>query len=110
MNELIGYCGLDCGQCDARTATVNNDDELRARTAKLWCEWNNTDEIKPEHINCLGCRAEGVKIYFCSCLCEVRKCCIDNGMDTCAGCPDKAGCAKLAPFIDNEVARKNMNL
>ena len=110
MNELIGYCGLDCGQCDARTATVNNDDELRARTAKLWCEWNNTDEIKPEHINCLGCRAEGVKIYFCSCLCEVRKCCIDNGMDTCAGCPYKAGCAKLAPFMDNEVARKNMNL
>ncbi|MGM9794578.1 MAG: DUF3795 domain-containing protein, partial [Candidatus Cryptobacteroides sp.] len=34
MNELIGYCGLDCGQCDARIATVNNDDELRARTAK----------------------------------------------------------------------------
>lgn len=32
MNELIGYCGLDCGQCDARIATVNNDDELRART------------------------------------------------------------------------------
>ena len=26
MNELIGYCGLDCGQCDARIATVNNDD------------------------------------------------------------------------------------
>ena len=47
MNELIGYCGLDCGQCDARIATVNNDDELRARTAKLWCGWNNTDEIKP---------------------------------------------------------------
>ena len=23
---------------------------------------------------------------------------------------DKAGCAKLAPFMDNEVARKNMNL
>lgn len=110
MNELIGYCGLDCGQCDARTATVNNDDELRARTAKLWCGWNNTDEIKPEHINCLGCRVEGVKTYFCSCLCEVRKCCIDRGLETCSGCPDKAICAKLAPFMDNEVARKNMNL
>lgn len=110
MNKLIGYCGLDCGQCDARIATVNNDDELRARTAKLWCGWNNTDEIKPEHINCLGCRVEGVKTYFCSCLCEVRKCCIDRGLKTCADCPDKAICAKLAPFMDNEVARKNMNL
>lgn len=47
MNKLIGYYGLDCEQCDARIATVNNDDELRARTAKLWCGWNNTEEIKP---------------------------------------------------------------
>lgn len=52
MKQLVGYCGLDCELCDARTATLNNDDELRARTARLWCEMNNTDQIKPEHINC----------------------------------------------------------
>ena len=46
MNELIGYCGLDCGQCDARIATVNNDDELRARTAKLWCGWNTKSNLR----------------------------------------------------------------
>ena len=68
MKQLVGYCGLDCAQCDARTATINNDDELRAKTAKLWCELNNTDEIKPEHINCLGCRTDGLKTYFCSCI------------------------------------------
>ena len=110
MKQLIGFCGLDCELCDARTATLNNDDELRAKTAKLWCEMNNTDQIRPEHINCLGCRGEGVKTYFCSCLCEVRKCCSARSFKTCAECPEKAACNKLAPFMDNEVARKNIGL
>ncbi|MGM9753269.1 MAG: GNAT family N-acetyltransferase [Candidatus Cryptobacteroides sp.] len=108
MKELTAYCGLDCGHCDARIATISNDDELRARTAALWCEWNNTDEIKPEHINCLGCKADGVKTYFCTCMCEVRKCCIANGYATCADCAGKAGCEKLAPFLDNKDARNNI--
>ena len=69
-NILIAPCGLNCENCDARRATINNDDELRAKTAKLWCEMNQTDVIKPEHINCLGCLQEGVKTYFCSSLCE----------------------------------------
>ena len=107
---FIGYCGLDCRLCDARVATLNNDDELRAKTAELWCEMNCTDVIKPEHINGLGCRTEGVKTYFCSCLCEVRRCCIEKNFESCAVCADKATCGKLAPFMDNEVARKNMNL
>ena len=106
--DLIGHCGLDCELCDARIATINDDNELRAKTAKLWCEWNNTDEIKPEHINCLGCRAEGVKTYFCACLCEVRKCCIAKGFETCAQCCEKAVCEKLAPFLSNETARNNI--
>ena len=110
MKNLVGYCGLDCEKCDARIATLNDDNELRARTARLWCEMNNTDEIKPEHINCLGCRVEGVKTYFCSCLCEVRRCCIAKGFETCADCADKAACEKLAPFMDNEEARSNMSL
>jgi len=29
MKEYIAYCGLDCEKCEARTATVNNDDALR---------------------------------------------------------------------------------
>ena len=110
MKELIGYCGLGCGLCDARAATIENDDELRAKTAKLWCEMNNTDEIRPEHINCMGCRVEGVKTYYCTCLCEVRKCCSAKGFSTCAECPDKAGCKELAPFMENEVAKRNIGL
>ena len=33
MNEFIAYCGLDCEKCEARIATVNNDNELRKKVA-----------------------------------------------------------------------------
>ena len=29
MNAYIAYCGLDCETCEARIATINNDNALR---------------------------------------------------------------------------------
>ena len=63
MNKMIAYCGLDYEKCDAHLATINNDQELRKKTAKLWAELNHAP-ILPEHINCQGCRVEGVKTVF----------------------------------------------
>ena len=109
MKQLIGYCGLDCELCDARTATLNNDDELRAKTAKLWCEMNNTDQIRPEHINCLGCRVDGVKSVFCDSLCEIRKCAAGKSVETCGACPEMATCQTVAAIIEyNEEARESL--
>ena len=34
MKQLIACCGLDCENCDARIATINNDDKLREETRK----------------------------------------------------------------------------
>lgn len=53
MKQLIACCGLDCENCAARIATVNNDDELREKTAKEWSVLNNTPEITPETIHCI---------------------------------------------------------
>lgn len=64
MKNMIGYCGLDCEKCDAYLATINDDQALREKTAKLWVELNNAP-ILPEHINCEGCRANGAKTVFC---------------------------------------------
>ena len=36
MKRMIGYCGLDCEKCDAYLATINDDQALREKTAKLW--------------------------------------------------------------------------
>ena len=73
MKDMIGYCGLDCEKCDAYIATVNDDQALREKTAKLWAKLNNAP-ILPEHINCEGCRMSGVKTVFCEHICEIRKC------------------------------------
>ena len=71
MKNMIAYCGLDCEKCDAYLATINDDQELRKKTAKLWAELNNAP-ILPEHINCQGCRVEGVKTVFCDSMCGIR--------------------------------------
>ena len=34
-NQFIGCCGLDCEKCDARIATITNDNALREKTAAL---------------------------------------------------------------------------
>ncbi|MCR4652513.1 MAG: DUF3795 domain-containing protein [Eubacterium sp.] len=60
MKEYIAYCGLDCETCEARLATVNNVNDLRAKVAKEWSELNHV-EITPEMVNCSGCRIPGVK-------------------------------------------------
>ena len=73
MKDMIGYCGLDCEKCDAYLATINNDQALREKTAKLWAELNNAT-IMPEHINCEGCRMNGAKTVFCDDCSEVETC------------------------------------
>ena len=73
MKRMIGYCGLDCEKCDAYLATINDDQALREKTAKLWAELNQAP-ILPEHIHCQGCRVDGVKTIFCDKLCAIRQC------------------------------------
>lgn len=100
MNKMIAYCGLDCSKCDAYLATINNDQALREKTAKLWSKLNNAP-ILPEHINCRGCRANGVKTVFCEKMCPIRQCALKKGVVTCNHCPNKIKCEPLQAFLDN---------
>ena len=61
MKSLIACCGIDCEKCEARIATIKNDCELKKKVAKKWSALNNISAITAEHINCMGCRTEGVK-------------------------------------------------
>lgn len=72
-NELIACCGLDCETCDARIATITNNDALREKTAALWTKLNAV-AITPDMIHCTGCRVEGAKTPFCDKLCPVHNC------------------------------------
>jgi hypothetical protein len=86
---MIGYCGLDCAQCEASIATQSNDDALRAKVAEKWTRLYNAP-IRPEDINCTGCQSAGVKTYYCDQLCETRKCAMKKSVRTCADCSDYA--------------------
>lgn len=90
MNELIACCGLNCDTCDARIATIKNDDNLRKETSEKWKKMYNAD-ITPELINCTGCRAEGVKFSHCQ-KCEIRNCNINKGYETCGDCSELEKC------------------
>ena len=106
--DCIAFCGLDCEKCDAYIATVNDDQALREKTAKLWAEANQAP-ITAEMINCLGCRGDGVKTPYCAGMCEIRKCAVKKGLASCALCGEMKTCDELKPVLDNsEEARSNL--
>ena len=108
MRDMIAYCGLDCEQCDAFLAMLHDDQALREKTAKLWGELNNAP-ILPEHINCEGCRVNGVKTVFCDSLCEIRQCALKKGVTTCGDCLDLETCQTVGTVISNNPdALKNL--
>ena len=100
MNQLIGCCGLDCKKCDARIATITNDNALREKTAALWTKLNGVT-ILPEMINFTGCRIEGAKTPFCDKLCPVHNCVREKRLDTCADCAQMDGCPTLGQIAVN---------
>ncbi len=100
MKNYIAYCGLDCETCEARIATIHNDDALRKKVAGLWSELNGV-EITPEMINCVGCRINGVKTPFCESLCPIRQCAQGRGVETCGGCDCMESCEKLRAITGN---------
>ena len=100
MNHYIAYCGLDCETCEARIATINHDNDLRAKVAQKWSELNGV-EITPEMIHCEGCRIDGVKTVYCDSLCQIRQCALGKQYETCGGCGELHSCPKVAQIIGN---------
>ena len=100
MKDYIAYCGLDCETCQARLATVNHEDALRAKVAGEWSTLNGV-EITPEMINCTGCRMEGPKTPYCASLCPIRRCALARDVETCGSCDEKDGCERLDAILKN---------
>ena len=91
MKDFIAYCGLDCESCEARIATVNDDNALRKSVAKQWSELNHV-EITPEMINCSGCRIDGAKTPYSDSLCPIRQCALGKKHETCGDCGEMETC------------------
>ena len=90
-------------QVDAYIATINDDQALREKTAKLWSELNHAP-ILPEHINCQGCRVNGAKTVYCESLCGIRQCALQKGVTTCGDCPELESCQTVGAILSNNPA------
>ncbi len=96
MSKMIAYCGLVCSNCPTFLATKNDDDVAREKTAALYAEKFGLD-LKPEDINCEGCKSvRGKLIGFCQ-VCEIRRCCSEKGLENCTLC-DEQPCENLVKF------------
>ena len=100
MEKTIACCGLDCEKCDARIATITNDDALREKTAALWSKLNGVT-ITPEMMYCTGCRVEGAKTPFCDSICPIHNCVRERGLETCADCARMDDCQTLGRITAN---------
>lgn len=94
MEKVIACCGLNCAVCDARIATLTDDQALRIQTAEKWSVQHGAVGLLPEMINCTGCRTEGAKFAHCN-NCEIRLCADSKSYTTCAECPDLSDCSVI---------------
>jgi len=106
MSEMIAYCGLDCGKCDAFRATQAKDSESKKQLAERWTKGMNVG-FRPEDINCCGCMSDTIS-GWCRKICRIRPCAENRKVKTCAHC-DAYPCGKLKEFLSKEpVATRNL--
>lgn len=99
MNDLISYCGINCESCEARLATLANDDVMREEVAEKWRKAFNPS-ITAAMINCTGCRKEGVKISHWN-ECQIRLCAVAKGYAHCGLCNEIGTCQNIKFVTDN---------
>ncbi len=97
MEKIIGYCGITCSECPAYKATIKNDEKEKEIVAKMWSKQFNMD-IKPESINCFGCTSLGKPLSGYCLTCNIRKCALEKGIESCAFCSGYS-CGTLSAFV-----------
>ncbi len=89
---MISYCGINCNECPAYRAYVNDDEELRIETAK---RWNSPDyPVDPDDVFCTGCRSNKEPHFKWCGDCPIRACGSERSVETCAHC-DQFPCDRV---------------
>lgn len=103
---MIAFCGLSCTDCPVFIATQSDDDNERIRVAELWSKKFFKTQIKPEEINCDGCKTESGRLFSHCKVCEIRKCGQEKNIDNCAYC-NEYPCRKLSIVFDANPGAKS---
>lgn len=101
MESMIAYCGLDCGACPIRLATLESDEakklSMRVEVAETF-KGIYKKEIDPKDItDCDGCKASGRLFNGCA-GCPIWLCAAGRELENCAFCGEY-GCEKLEKHL-----------
>ena len=75
--ELVSPCGLYCGVCGIRKATMEQDRELKEKLSKVY-------GVSTSEIHCHGCRSDQVFVYCRSC--PIKSCAEAKKLEGCYQC------------------------
>jgi hypothetical protein len=92
----LSYCGIPCAQaCELYKATVENDVAMKKRVYEKW-GWKKKFGIDfdPDKVFCYTCKPEDKPKKVGMDTCEVRKCAMANGVESCIQCANLAACDK----------------
>jgi hypothetical protein len=91
MEEMIGYCGYNCGGCAARS----DDPALRQKLVDGWRKLFGHEMYTAENVRCNGCRGDGL---LADKSCKARPCAQKKGVDSCAAC-DEFACDRVRHLL-----------
>jgi hypothetical protein len=110
----LACCGVDCKECPVFTATVNDDSELRRKTAEEWgrlySEYIGKKELSLEDMNCHGCQSDSDPRFIGCTNCPIRRCCQGKSLITCADCDEYVTCEMINGFFTSAPqAKENLD-
>jgi hypothetical protein len=95
MDDMLGYCGYDCGICPARSP----DPAVRLKMVEGWTKFMGHTAYAKENVPaarpCCGCKGEG---ELADKNCQARPCAIEKGVSSCTEC-DEFPCKKVRHLI-----------
>jgi hypothetical protein len=94
--KQLSYCGIPCAQaCELYKATRDNDVALKKLIHEKW-EWKKKFgiEFDPGKVFCYTCKPGDKPLKVGMAACEVRKCALANGVESCVQCSNLTACGK----------------
>jgi hypothetical protein len=96
---MVGFCGINCLECNAYKATVGGDEKGLRHVAQKFGQ----GRLKPMDWVCLGCSPQNQHLLATYCYtCKIRLCATAKGVTNCAECDTFEQCTTLQEFMKTE--------